>query len=411
MLTLTASCLTAACTDGEAQLGSAAIPKNEPVAGGEHRPLGKATRDEHTSNAAETDDADNADDAVVPPNVDIHRRLAPDAPAPGEVDYVLLISVDGLAPRFLQQLLGEDKLPAFAELGRDGARTFNARTDTSYTNTLPNHTSMLTGLPVLAPPGAPATQGHGYVFNGGAGTEVTLHNSGNPARTYTPSVFDVAHDHGLSTALFASKTKFDLYTNSYNGAGAPDTTGEDNGPEKIDLVEIDVDPQAMTDSLVAALASSPPNFSFVHFSQPDVAGHGYGWGEEEYLAALGAVDAELERILDVVQTSAPLAGHTAVILTTDHGGTSHDHQDAANPLNFVIPFYVLSPGIQGNHDLYDLAAAQRVAPPTDANPSFDSEDQPIRNGDAGNLALELLGLPPVPDSSMHTLGLASASAE
>lgn len=328
------------------------------------------------------------------------------ARAAGDIRHVLLISVDGLATRFLRQLLSTDRLPAFTRFARLGASTENARTDPTHTNTLPNHASMLTGLPVLAPPGAPAEQGHGYTANAEPGPGVTLHNSGNPARIYTPSVFDVAHDHGLATAMFASKAKFAIFTNSYNDAGANDEVAADDGTQKIDIVELNEDLTALTDVLIAVLADAPPNFSFVHFGQPDVAGHALGWGSAEYLDAIADVDVALGRILTLLEDEPSLAAHTAVILTADHGGTGNGHLDAANPDNFVIPFLVLGPGIPGDRDLYSLVGELRTPSASDVNPGFEVPGQPIRNGDSANLALALLGLVPVPGSLMDSFGLA-----
>ena len=92
-------------------------------------------------------------------------------------------------------------------MGTGEGLTFNARTDYTHTVTIPNHTCMLTGRPVLQPVGQPNTTHHGYTSNTSPTPDATLHNSGNPNLDYVASVFDVAHDHGLSTALFASKSK------------------------------------------------------------------------------------------------------------------------------------------------------------------------------------------------------------
>ncbi len=270
---------------------------------------------------------------------------------------------------------------------------------------MPNHISMLTGLPLTAPPCAPPDRGHGYTSNDAPSPRESIHDSGNPARSYTPSVFDVVHDHGLSTAMFASKSKFSILTNSYNDAGARDQVGQDNGRRKIDIVQINGNLTALTDSLTKTLANAPPNFSFMHFGQPDNAGHDEGWGSAEYLDALVDVDAAIGRILTLIENDPRLAAHAAVIVTADHGGSGRRHSDPTNPDHFVIPFHVLGRGIPAGRDLYSVVGERRTPPKLAVNPGFDSPDQPIRNGDAGNLALALLRLPPIPGSWMGSAGL------
>lgn len=332
---------------------------------------------------------------------------SPDSP-PAEarrIEHVLLISVDGLAARYLDAALGAGKLPGFRRLAASSGMTLDARTDVDYTNTLPNHTCMLTGLPVVAP-GDDPTQGHGYTSNADVPDDVTLHNSGNPARSYTPSVFDVAHDHGLKTAMFASKSKFSLYVNSYNTFGAEDHVGADDGGRKIDVVDIDPDLETLTDALLLELGgSAPAAFTFVHYNQPDLTGHSLGWGSDEYMEVLPLVDQQLSRILDAVTLTPALVGRTALIVTTDHGGTGYSHLEASDPMNFVIPFFLMAPGITPGSDLYAQAGPAFVAP-RGTNPGYLEAHQPIRNGYSGNLALELLGLPPVEGSLMVSLGSA-----
>ncbi|MEX0979137.1 MAG: alkaline phosphatase family protein [Pirellulales bacterium] len=153
------------------------------------------------------------------------------------VQHVIHISVDGLRGDYLQTRIGTSPLlyPNFKRFVDQGASTFNARTDFTHTDTLPNHTSMLTGRPVSQPAGFPNTSHHGYTNNGTPGATDTLHNSGNPNLSYVASTFDVAHDNGLSTALYASKDKFVIYDQSYTSStGAVDITGANNGRDKID---------------------------------------------------------------------------------------------------------------------------------------------------------------------------------
>src|SRR5215207_5977459 len=123
-----------------------------------------------------------------------------DEAADNPVDRVLAISIDGLNPRAIEQL-GRSRTPTFHRLMREGTYTLNARTVREQTRTLPNHTAMFTGRRVDAKHG-----GHGYTDNVDNGT--TVHRA---AGHYVASVFDVVHDNGGSTALFAAKIKFNLY--------------------------------------------------------------------------------------------------------------------------------------------------------------------------------------------------------
>ena len=328
----------------------------------------------------------------------------------GPVEYVLLVSVDGLAPRFIDRLLRAGELDTFRQLQRSGAWTHNARSDAAYTVTLPNHTTMLTGRPVSAVKGLPPQTPHGYKSNMEPGDADTLHNSGNPALGYVPSLFDVVHDHGKKTCLFAGKHKFILYDRSYDAThGATDRIGPDNGRDKIDVALMTA---GDTPRLLAAIAQefrrASCHLTFLHIAETDLVGHAKGWGSPAWLDTLHQVDRWLGTLLRVADTTPGVRDHWALVLTADHGGREQDHGDAEDPRDYVIPFYVVSPGVPAGADLYSLVARTRTDPGT-RQPSYDQAEQPIRNGDAANLALELLGLPDVPGSLMKGMGLASVS--
>jgi Type I phosphodiesterase / nucleotide pyrophosphatase len=312
-------------------------------------------------------------------------------------EHVIHISVDGLRPSYLQAVIDGGGAPNLQRFQLEGAWTNNARTDFTYTNTLPNHTSMLTGRPVSQPAGMPTTTQHGYTLNIDPAITDTLHNSGNPNLDYISSVFDVVHDAGLSTGLYASKSKFVLYDKSYNAeTGAPHA----NSRDKIDFFFAEQNSNLpyslnMQERFLSDMAAEHFEFSFVHYADTDVAGHASGCSLA-YIQAIQAVDDYLRDVFSLVETDPELVGNTVILLTTDHGGSGTGHSTATLPENYTIPVFVWGSGV-GQGDLYDFNRATRTDPLT-SRPSYSDVGQPIRNGDTGNLALTLLGLGPVSGS-------------
>lgn len=165
-------------------------------------------------------------------------------------EYVIHISVDGLNSSVLQSLIDGGQAPNFKRFEEEGAWTINARADYSFTNTLPNHTTILTGRPVLEPVGLPGAPFHNWASNTIPHRGMTLHQRG-----YIPSVFDVVHDAGLSTALFSSKDKFVLFDQSYDQTSG---AANEHGRDKIDtfFTQDDGPPkfsQTMNDRFVAEM--------------------------------------------------------------------------------------------------------------------------------------------------------------
>jgi hypothetical protein len=316
-------------------------------------------------------------------------------PVAAQVSHVIHISVDGLRSDGVTALT-PDQLPNFYRLRREGMFTDNARTDPDVTWTLPNHTGQLTGRNVLGP------DGHQYTRNSQPARTETLHSS-NPDLDYISSVFDVAHDHGLSTALFAGKSKFALYKQSYNEInGAPDLVGEDNGRDKIDLYWIEGNTSALVAAFRTAMENRPYHYSFVHLTDPDSIGHSLGWASEAWFESVRAVDTYLGALFELIDNTPSLRDQTAVILTADHGGVAYNHGEATDPLVYTIPFYVWGPGVGTGTDLY-MANLTGRRDPGSSHPESTDPLQPIRNSDAANLALNLLGLGPVPGSATAAL--------
>lgn len=309
-------------------------------------------------------------------------------PAAIQVDHVIHVSIDGLRPDGVTTLT-QEQVPNFYRLRREGAFTDNARTDVDFTYTLPNHTGMITGRRVLGP------EGHNYTANSFPAPTVNLHEN-QEMIPYVSSVFDFVHDNGLSTALFASKTKFILYDQSYDSLnGAPDIVGTDDGRDKIDVYVNRANTADLVSEYRTAMEDFLFNYSFIHIRDPDSAGHGSGWISSAWFDAVKRADGYLGSLFDLVESTPALKNNCLIIITSDHGGTGFSHGDASNPLNYTIPFYVWGPGVLGGSDLYDVNIEGRKEPGVERT-SYEDPVQPIRNLDAANLALDSLGLDPFP---------------
>lgn len=311
--------------------------------------------------------------------------------AESSIRHVVMVSVDGLRSDAIIQL-GPKVLPSIHRLLAD-AGTLDARCDATLSLTLPNHTTMVTGRPVSGP------YGHKWTTNQTPPETATYHNH---VGRYVPSAFDVAHDHGIYTALLAGKEKFVLMDRSWNKAfGAVDKTGSDQGTDKIDQFVMDANPSVLTDAMVAIWrADTPKSLVLLHYRQPDGAGHGYGWDltpGSKYLSSIQHVDQELGKLFAYLDGRPSLRNSVAILLTADHGGgvPFRSHIDPNAPVVYTIPYLAWVGGHAQGIDLYEVnrgvrapqpGNSERVSPPN------------IRNGELGNTALHLLGLPAIPAS-------------
>ena len=317
--------------------------------------------------------------------------------------YVIAISVDGMGSNYVTPLLtpGANQLTNFLRFQNEGAGTLNARDDLNAAITLPEHTTMITSR------GVSGAAGHNWTSNVDPLPGQTIaSNKGS----YVASVFDVVHDNAMRTGIWAGKSKFSLFQTSYSiTTGALDTTGADNGRDKIDYDNVPAvgttAPSAATlaSDFTTQMTANPFNFAFVHFQDPDATGHNSGWSTDRtsaFATTLKAVDTQIGNILKMVHDSPTLNGNTTIILTADHGGHDKTHGITTNPLDYTIPFYVWGAGVTAGSDLYTLNLTSRTAPGVNVNPGY-TGGQPVRDGDMGNLALDLLGLGPIPDSTIN----------
>lgn len=306
-----------------------------------------------------------------------------------QFDDVLVISIDGLRSDAIQAL-GDDKLPNLTRL-RGGAWTLNARTDPTFTVTLPNHTGMITGRSVEGP------QGHRWTLNDLPKDDRDLESVfGGELQT----AFHVASENQVGTAVFATKDKFKIWSTTW-GVG-PDS------PIQTQVIEHQ-ETKSVVDQLIAHLQQrkAERDLVFVHLHDCDTTGHAKGWNltkDSAYLATLQDVDATLGRILTTIDSTPELAASTAILITADHGGGvpyKNHHGQGLQWINYVIPFFAWSSnGSIPTGEFYQLNAGVRLDPSL-GMPKIEAWPPPVRNLDAGNLALALLGLPAIVGSEVN----------
>lgn len=310
-----------------------------------------------------------------------------DAPPNPEFRDVLILTVDGLRSDAIEALPA-DRLPHLRRLMSQSA-TLNARTDPTFTVTLPNHTGMVTARFTDGP------GGHAWTLNDLPAEGDIESNLGEPVA----NVFDAARAAGIGTGLFATKDKFGLWPRTWNE--------DDDGPA-IDRVVIEhKQTEPVLEELFAYLRArkAERDLVFLHLHDTDTTGHAHGWnltGNSEYLATLQEIDAKLGRLIELLESDAGLRD-TALILTADHGGGvpyRNHHGQGLQWINYVIPFFVWTPRGAPQAELYALNPDVRQEPSLRMLPG-DEWPPPIRNSDAGNLALDLLGLPPLEGSSVN----------
>jgi len=285
--------------------------------------------------------------ALAIPGLLVAVAAAPAAEAPAKpvrpvpaIDHVLIISVDGLRPD--RVLLANT--PVMHGLMRDGTYTFWAQT-TAVAITLPSHTSMLTGV---------VPRKHKIEWN----MDLPLREMVYPA---FPTIFEIARKAGYTTALVTGKSKFEPLAK-------PGTLDHLFMPQQ----DFSVD-EPVGDEAVRVVAQLKPELLFVHFPAVDKAGHKFGWGSKEQLAAIERADVQIGRVLEAVDR-AGLKNSTFVIVTADHGGAGKTH-GAEDPRSRFIPWLVTGPGVK--HD-FDLTQIWELT---------------VHTEDTAAMALYLLGLP------------------
>lgn len=256
------------------------------------------------------------------------------------VDHVFIISFDGGggAPGIIEQ---NDQMRLFHQMAAEGASMWTART-TVPSSTLPSHASMLTGV---------GPEKHKITWNKWDSTKGVV---------TVPTVFSLAKEKNFRTAMFVGKEKFKHLLI----------------PKSVDLF---IWPHPRSKAKVVAemveknLSKLSPGICFIHFADPDDAGHKYGWGSPEQMLALLDCDEALAQVRQAI-AAAGYESNSVIILTSDHGGHDKGH-GSEDPRDMTIPWVVWGKGVR---------KGMRVI-------------APITTYDTAATAMWLLGVPIPPD--------------
>lgn len=204
--------------------------------------------------------------------------------------HVFIVSFDQGAPAGIEK----SEMPLLKSMAAGGAHTWSAYTIVPSL-TLPSHTSMLTGVGI---------QKHQILWN-----------DYSPARglVTVPTIFSIAKEHAFSTAMFVCKEKF--------------KTLQLPGSVDVFVLPESQNAKGVAEAFAAQVKTLKPNLCFIHFGDPDAAGHKFGVDSPEKRQAFADCDAALKIIKDAV-AAVGMADSSVFILTADHGG--HDVPEVKN---------------------------------------------------------------------------------
>jgi predicted AlkP superfamily pyrophosphatase or phosphodiesterase len=223
----------------------------------------------------------------------------PTAPTPAPA-RILVMSVDGLRPDALPMADAQNVLALAAR----GSYTWQAQT-ISPSNTLPSHTSMLTGV-------TPALHKITWDDYLPANGKLTV-----------PTLFTALKAVGDTTAMVVGKEKF----MTINDAGGVDAY----------VLSARGDDDVANQAIVQIVAGY--SLVFVHFPDVDLTGHARAWLSADYMARVKSVDTAIGRVL------ASVPANMTVIVTADHGGSDFGHGTTA-AVHMTIPWIISGPRIK-----------------------------------------------------------------
>ncbi len=264
--------------------------------------------------------------------------------------HVFIVSFDQGAP----EGIAKADMPVLKSMAEEGAHTWEAYTIVPST-TLPAHTSMLTGVGI---------QKHQIDWN------ELIPEKG---LVKVPTIFSIAKKSDLVTAMVVAKNKFrtlDL-------------------PGSLDAFILPADPSSA--SVAKAFADTvgklKPNLCFIHFGEPDVAGHAHGMFSQEKMKALADSDTALGTVVKAIK-DAGLLDASVIIITADHGGHDRTAEQLAQMETAGLP---PQPGTHGSSSPEDVTIPW-IAWGAGVRKHF-TITAPVVQYDTAATALWLLGIP------------------
>lgn len=250
--------------------------------------------------------------------------------APSRTPMVVVISLDAFGASLLNDPLLP--VPTLHALMKSGGYARSMQ-PVNPTVTWPNHTSMVTGV---------APEKHGLIANG----QITGQRSGKlpsvefhadkTALVRVPTVYDRAHDAGLTTAEMdwvaiehAASIDWSFFEQPVASSPLLREMLADGSLTQAELDGFHKGSQAYRDRLYTrgatyAIQHHHPNLVLLHLLALDSAEHTYGFGTMAGTNTAAFLDDQVKLVVDAVRESGDL-DRTTFLIVSDHGQSSVHH--------------------------------------------------------------------------------------
>jgi len=251
------------------------------------------------------------------------RPAAQSSPVPDKSAHIVLISLDGFTARALAD--PALPLPTLRRLAKAGAMS-KVMTPVNPTVTWANHTAIISGV-------TPAK--HGVIFNG-----LLVHEPGMPPKTepwrdkaemvHAPTLYDVAHGKGLTTAQVDWVAIWNAPTVTWEFRERPDaanpisremvTAGvvSQDDVDNFSTRNIVLRDRIWTDAAAHIIKAHKPNLMMFHLLALDSMQHRYGPDTLAAQETMAHLDAQVADIVRAVE-QAGILDRTTFVIVSDHG--------------------------------------------------------------------------------------------